>query len=126
MTLLHAIHRIQQAGDALFAEQMNGTDMTARQGVVLKALLHCDGLSQTELVERTGIDRSTISDLVQRLSKRSLLGRKRNRRDARAWVITLTPAGTRAARAADVAFPKVAKAMVERFPALGQLAKEAA
>ena len=56
-------------------------------------------MSQTELVDKTGIDRSTLADLVARLLKKGLLQRKRTKEDARANSIRLSAAGRRALQA---------------------------
>jgi DNA-binding MarR family transcriptional regulator len=61
----------------------------------------CAGLwrpSQTELVNRTGIDRSTLSDVVRRLQKRRLLQRRRTKDDARAYTVALTDKGRQVLR----------------------------
>ncbi len=43
-----------------------------------------EGLSQTDIVNLTGIDRSTLADIVRRLVKKGLLQRRRTKQDARA------------------------------------------
>ncbi len=57
-----------------------------------------EGLSQTGIVERTGIDRSTLADIVRRLSKKGLLQRRRTREDARAYAVKLTDEGEKLLR----------------------------
>ena len=44
----------------------------------------------------TGIDRSTVASLVERLVKRGWLQRRRTKDDARAYAVRLTPAGRKA------------------------------
>jgi DNA-binding MarR family transcriptional regulator len=51
-------------------------------------------ISQTGLVEQTGVDRSTLADVVRRLVKKGLLQRKRTRQDARMYAVRLTTKGT--------------------------------
>jgi len=63
-----------------------------------------EGLSQTDLVEVTGIDRSTLADIVRRMLKKGLLQRRRTREDARAYAVKLTDEGLRILAAAR---PKV-------------------
>ena len=53
------------------------------------------------LVERTGIDRSTLADIVGRLLGRGLIQRRRAKDDARAYAIKLTPQGAKALREAQ-------------------------
>jgi DNA-binding MarR family transcriptional regulator len=63
-----------------------------------------EGLSQTDLVLLTGIDRSTLADIVRRMLKKGLLQRRRTHEDARAYAVKLTDEGTRILAAAR---PKV-------------------
>jgi DNA-binding MarR family transcriptional regulator len=48
-----------------------------------------EGLSQTGIVARTGIDRSTLADLVRRLQRKGLLQRRRTKDDARAYAVKM-------------------------------------
>ena len=92
-SVLHLLHRAGQCADELFAASMRGADLTPRQYVVLRAVAESDDPSQTTLVEKTGIDRSTLADIVRRLVERGLLQRRRTRRDARMYAVRLTEAG---------------------------------
>lgn len=49
--------------------------------------------SQTDLVHVTGVDRSTLADIVRRLVQRGYVHRKRTKHDARAYQLTLTERG---------------------------------
>ena len=80
---------------------MGGGDLTPRQYAVLLDRSLNEGLSQTDLVENTGIDRSTLADIVRRMLKKGLLQRRRTKEDARAYAVKLTDEGWRALRAAD-------------------------
>jgi DNA-binding MarR family transcriptional regulator len=74
---------------------------------VLLGVAHSDDPSQTDLVETTGIDRSTLADLARRLVKKGLLQRRRSRQDARAYVVRLTDAGREVLKSAQ---PKALRA----------------
>ena len=78
--------------------------MTPRQFAVLLTVSINEGLSQTDLVILTGIDRSTLADIVRRMLKKGLLQRRRTREDARAYAVKLTDEGMRILAAAR---PKV-------------------
>lgn len=82
----------------LSAEFVEKTGVTAAQAQVLAALLESEGVSQTSLVGKTGIDRSTLADVVRRLLKQGFVSRKRTKEDARAYSVRLTPAGRTHAR----------------------------
>lgn len=106
-SIIHLLHRAGQAADAIFEQHTQGTSgLTPRQAVVLAAIAATDEPSQTALVNATGIDRSTMADIVRRLWKLGLVTRKRTRQDARRYAVRLTPAGYRAlddARDAEIA-----------------------
>ena len=67
--------------------------LTPRQYIVLAALAEHGGVSQTDIVARSGIDRSTLADIMRRLLKQGLLQRRRSKKDSRAYVVTLTDDG---------------------------------
>lgn len=90
---LNLLHRASQRADELFAANVGESDLTPRQFAVLVAIGERDDPSQTEIVEVTGIDRSTTADIVRRLVSRGLVRRRRTRRDARMYALTLTSEG---------------------------------
>ena len=61
-----------------------------------------DGKSQTELVKITGIDRSTLADLVARLMAQGYVQRRRTKEDARTNSVRLTPHGKKTAQVGAV------------------------
>lgn len=100
-SLLHLLHRAGQCADELFAANMGQSSLTPRQFEVLKAVSHSDEPSQTHLVEMTGVDRSTLADIVRRLVERGLLARQRTRRDARTYAVTITEEGRQVLAASE-------------------------
>ena len=74
-------------------------DLTPRQYAVLLTVAQNEGLNQTQLVELTGIDRSTLADVVRRMLKKGLLQRRRTRDDARAYAVKLTDEGRKVLKA---------------------------
>jgi DNA-binding MarR family transcriptional regulator len=76
-------------------------DLTPRQYAVLVAVSQNEGVSQTLLVQKTGVDRSTLADIVRRMLKKGLLQRRRTKEDARAYAVKLTDEGWRVLKAAD-------------------------
>lgn len=74
-------------------DQAGKSGLTHRQFTVLSAVDHHEGKSQTELVKITGIDRSTLADLVARMIKKGLLARRKSTSDARANAVSLTDLG---------------------------------
>ncbi len=100
-SLSHLLRRTQQYAYDLFTQNLSKTDLTPRQFVVLLAVSEEEGLSQTDLVNRTGIDRSTLADMISRMIKRGLLARQRTAQDARANSVRLTAAGRKALNSAQ-------------------------
>jgi DNA-binding MarR family transcriptional regulator len=58
---IHLLHRASQRADGLFARQVRPSDLTPRQFVVLQAVADKSGLSQTDIMAVTGIDRSSTA-----------------------------------------------------------------
>ena len=92
---LHLFHRAVQVVTEIYQSEMSNHDLTARQYAVLFALAHSEGLSQSKLVDATGIDRSTMADIVRRMLKKGIIQRKRDKDDARAYEVTITEDGVR-------------------------------
>jgi DNA-binding MarR family transcriptional regulator len=100
-SLLHALHRATQTANDIFIRESPFGDLTPRQLVVLAAIAESEGQNQTHLVERTGVDRSTIADIVQRLHRKALLTRRRTKADNRAYAVKLTDEGRTVLREAE-------------------------
>jgi len=90
---LHLLHRAGQCAEVLFTNETGKADLTPRQYAILASVSQNPDISQTGLVEQTGVDRSTLADIVRRLVKKGLLQRKRTRRDARMYAVRLTQKG---------------------------------
>ena len=98
---MHLLHRAGQCAADIFSAEARASGLTPRQYAVLMVVAEEEGLTQTDLVERTGIDRSTLADIVARLLGRGLIQRRRAKDDARAYAIKLTPQGARSLREAQ-------------------------
>ena len=68
---------------------------------MLAAAAATDGQTQNDLVRATGIDRSTLADLVARMLAKGLLERQRSATDARANTVRLSDAGRQALNASS-------------------------
>jgi len=114
---LHLLHRAGQRADELFMATMGEKELTPRQFAVLKAVASMENPSQTALVEHTGIDRSTIADIVRRLIRRGMLQRRRTSHDARMYAVKLTQAGREVLEAAEPAARTTEEALLGVLPA---------
>jgi DNA-binding MarR family transcriptional regulator len=92
-SIIHLLHRASQRASEIFAHETRDFDLTARQYAVMTTIAQHEGLSQTSLVRLTGIDRSTLADVVQRLLRRGVIQRERTTRDGRTYAVTLSDEG---------------------------------
>ena len=104
---IHLLHRAGQCAGDIFQSEMADGGLTPRQFAVLLTVAQNEGLSQTNLVEKTGIDRSTLADIIRRMIKKGLLQRRRTKEDARAYAVRLTDEGQRVLKSADPVARKV-------------------
>ena len=107
------LHRAGQCAGDIFNGEMKDGDLTPRQYAVLVTVAGNEGLSQTGLVERTGIDRSTLADIVRRMLKKGLLQRRRTKEDARAYAVKLTEEGRRLMKQAEPISRRVDERILE-------------
>jgi len=76
-----------------FRDRLAPHGVTPQQFALLAFLWQQDGLSQTDLCEKTDIDRTTLSGLIDRLEKQGRVTRQAHPSDRRACLVTLTDAG---------------------------------
>jgi DNA-binding MarR family transcriptional regulator len=93
---IHMLHRAIQCADSVFLTNVG--DLTRSQLAVMEAVAVNRDASQRILTQVTGIDRSTMADLVARLMRKGLLQRRRTAADARAYAVKLTDEGRRVLR----------------------------
>lgn len=113
---IHLLRRAQQRALEIFNKEVGASGLTPRQFVVLLAVQENEGLTQTDLVNRTRIDRSTLADMISRLIKRGLLGRRRTERDQRANAVTITNDGRKALKAALGRIARAEERLLEMVP----------
>jgi DNA-binding MarR family transcriptional regulator len=96
----HLLHRAEQLAAECFSE-LAKNELTLRQFAVLAAIQSDPGLSQSALVRVTGIDRSTLADMMSRMEERGLVVRTASATDARALSIELSQNGVAMLRSMD-------------------------
>ena len=89
----HLLRRAQQRAVDLFVQAVGENGLRPPQFAVLVTVYQNPGLNQTHLVDKTGIDRSTVADMIDRLVARGYLERKRDTGDQRVNTLWSTPAG---------------------------------
>lgn len=114
MNLLLKLHNANQAATRHLAAHTAA--VTPAQLFVLAAIAGAPNESQTAIVAATGIDRSTLADVVRRLTKAKLVYRVRDKKDKRAYRLTLTAAGNKALAAGREAAKSAEAALVADWP----------
>jgi DNA-binding MarR family transcriptional regulator len=112
----HLLHRASQAVADLFAVEIGDSNMTPRQLAILITVAHNEGCNQTQLVKLTGIDRSTVSDIVKRMQLKGLLWRRRTSDDARAYSVKLTEEGRQLVRIAEPLGKRIDARVLDALP----------
>jgi DNA-binding MarR family transcriptional regulator len=113
----HMLRRCVQYANDLFSQEPASSDLTKQQFTVLAAVEQNEGVSQTDLVGMTGIDRSTLAEMIRRMIEKGLLQRERTESDARANAVRLGPAGRKALRSARIASERVERTLLAALPA---------
>jgi DNA-binding MarR family transcriptional regulator len=112
----HLIRRCQQYHSDLYAREAGSCELTKQQFTVLAALENNEGVSQTALVGMTGIDRSTLAEMVRRMLDRGLVSRERTEADARANAVAITGNGRKGLRAARSAADRADRLLLDCLP----------
>jgi len=114
---IHLLHRAGQCAGDIFQSEMTQGDLTPRQLAVLIAVAQNEGVSQTNLVAMTGVDRSTLADIVRRMLKKGFLQRRRAKQDARAYAVKLTEDGRHVLQMAQPIAKRIDDRILEVLPA---------
>ncbi|HYW27441.1 MAG TPA: MarR family transcriptional regulator [Terriglobales bacterium] len=95
-----------RTGQELASRRLAPLGLSVRLCGVLNLLAE-GAISQQELGEQLGIDRTTVVEMIDELEQQGIVVRRRNPADRRSYALTLTPRGQtvqkRAARVFDAA-----------------------
>ena len=108
----HLLRRCVQYANDLFSQEPGASDLTKQQFIVLSAVEQNEGMSQTDLVNITGIDRSTLAEMIRRMIEKGLLDRERTETDQRANAVRIAPGGRKALRTARAASERAERALL--------------
>jgi DNA-binding MarR family transcriptional regulator len=112
----HLVRRSQQRAVDLFAKAVGSDGLTHQQFILLLAVEQNPGTTQTRLVQVTGIDRSTLTDMIGRLGARGFLKRKTALHDKRANEVSITAKGRKALQSAMPAAVAADQAFIQELP----------
>jgi DNA-binding MarR family transcriptional regulator len=113
----HLLRRAEQFAAELFARSELHDGVTLRQTVLLAAIAEAEGASQSDLVRTTGVDRSTLAEMMARMEKKGLIARAAAADDGRAKSVRLTAAGRRRLDAVLPAIANVDRSLLAALPA---------
>jgi DNA-binding MarR family transcriptional regulator len=91
--LSYAIFQLARAHRGHAAAMLRGMNLHPGQELLLMQLFERDGQTQAELLERAGLDHSTVSKSLRRMQEAGLLTREPASHDRRVMVVHLTDAG---------------------------------
>lgn len=93
----------------------SGSELTAPQARVVFCLGDTDGLTCSEITERTLITKGTLTGVIDRLEEKGLVQRWGDSEDGRRIIVDLTRVGERVYRRE---YPKYAEAMASKLEGL--------
>jgi len=96
--LRQLLRRLVRLGDLLEPHDHAGVRASASEVFALSELVETGTLSQQELAERLGLEKSTVSRLVAGMERRGWLSRVRDPANRRVYRLSLTGDGETAAR----------------------------
>lgn len=112
----HLLRRAQQRAVEIYQRAVGDAGLRPPQFALLLTIHHNAGMTQTELVQETGIDRSTLADMTGRLEQRGLLLRRpgTDQRSRRLW---LTAEGEAVLRESAAAATRAQEEIMAPIPA---------
>ncbi|WP_037857659.1 MarR family winged helix-turn-helix transcriptional regulator [Streptomyces sp. NRRL S-340] len=91
--LSYAVFQLARTHRARAAAMLRAMNLHPGQELLLMQLFDRDGRTQAELLERAGLDHSTVSKSLRRMQEAGLLTREPAAHDRRVMVVHLTDAG---------------------------------
>ncbi|MFJ8804064.1 MarR family winged helix-turn-helix transcriptional regulator [Streptomyces sp. NPDC102487] len=89
----HLIRRAEQVHTALWSQHVS-REITSQQFAVLNALSRQPGVDQRTLARLTSLDRSTVNQMVRRLTDQGHVSQLRDTADRRRTLLELTATGS--------------------------------
>jgi len=88
-----AVRRMLSRHGRLWAQRVSPDHTSIQFGLLLCLARAAEGLSQTEIAAALAVDKATLTELVRRMEAQGHVAVRRDARDGRRRVATLTPAG---------------------------------
>ncbi len=113
----YLIRLCQQRAVDLFVEEVGVDGPNPRQFSVLINVFQNPGMSQTALVEASGIDRSTLTEVLKRMIGRGMISKRRAAEDQRTNALFLTEEGLATLETAFEDAERVQDRILDTIPA---------
>jgi DNA-binding MarR family transcriptional regulator len=110
LELHHRLHR-------LVDDTMNASGLSIARAKVLGQLAENGPMNQASIATRLGLAARSVTDTVDSLERDSLAARQSDPNDRRAWIVAITPAGSKALATAMAARAKVMNQIFESLDA---------
>lgn len=111
------LRRCMQRYDSILADEMGSIGLTHAQFTVLAALDDAGvPVKQTDLIGPSGVDRSSLSEMLRRMQGARLVARVRKPDDARAVFVSITFPGRVALERARKAASRAENAFLQSLP----------
>lgn len=102
-----AAHRAKKAADRALAP----AGVTTAQAAVLAIVARPDGATQRDVAQLLAVNESAVTTMAARLIEAGFVHRARDAEDARAWRLSLAPAGQQAREEVEARFARVNAAL---------------
>jgi DNA-binding MarR family transcriptional regulator len=119
-SILFDVFALGQQVRTLLQDAMRDAGMRPDEYAAYSVVFEDGPLTLTALAHRLGMPVTTAADYVRAMRARGHLLRERHPADSRAFLLTLSPAGTAAHRAANASFEVAYRAFVRELPPLDE------
>jgi len=109
----YLIRRLQQMAVSIFLEETAKFDITPVQYAALAAIAVYPGIDQIRLANAIGIDRTTISGVIDRMEIKALVRRRASSQDRRAKELQISPKGWKLLEDIEQATERVQERILE-------------
>jgi DNA-binding MarR family transcriptional regulator len=119
-SILFDVFALGQQVRTLLQIAMRDAGMRADDYAVYSVLFEAGPLTLTEAAHRLGMPVTTAADYLRAMVARGHASKQRHPSDSRAFLLSLTPAGTSAHRRAHTSFERAYQAIVRELPPLDE------
>jgi DNA-binding MarR family transcriptional regulator len=118
LSLLFDVFALGQRVRTLVALAMSGSDLRPDEYAAYSVVFESPGITMTAMARELGMPVTTAADYVRSMQRRGHVRRDDHPHDSRSYVLSLTPAGRTAHKAASAAFQRAHRALVDALAPL--------